>query len=578
MRKRVRAEPARQPVLDPSRDAPEPSEPLLSDASGRGLQPESTRPVQGSAMYPVAGHSYGQVAPGARRPVVHPASSFLIPVQRAPGDPSSDVDPELASRISAAAGGGTVLEAGARQRLEPHLGADLSNVRIHADSEADHLARSLDAAAFTTGRDIFFRDGGYAPATPEGLHLLAHEAAHTVQQAAVPDAGPAVADAVVVGAPDSALEREAGAAADGVSVAVPTMSPSPAVLASRLPAPASSAGGALVVQRAPPTATDKRLDTIERQQQILKKRQDAVEVDNKWRGEFMERIASYKQAILRITGGLDAAEKNFQAAQVAQAQIDQLKVQLVGGAGAFVFAAGFQWAAAQGLSRLGKSAREIEKIIEQWENPANSLVSSVVNVTAAVTAKQSAAEGQTPALGGGSIAYLTRNSEALEGHVQGFEKAFGARASKMRSASDEEWESFDLGKQELVYQQLFNAMKSSANGKEDLKEPAELAKTLERALWALWIRGQRQSELDAKQAALESGNPSDLDSSKAAPAYSVGSAIEDALNACGAAALAGVKLSGYFFLPNSPDDWKQKLLNWAQGFHESLSAAKGKGG
>ena len=74
------------------------------------------------------------------------------------------------------------LEISARSHLERSLGADLSGVRIHSDAQADHLARSTDALAFTTGRDIFFRSGAYDPQSPSGMWLLAHEATHIVQQ------------------------------------------------------------------------------------------------------------------------------------------------------------------------------------------------------------------------------------------------------------------------------------------------------------------------------------------------------------------------------------------------------------
>ncbi|WP_280641210.1 eCIS core domain-containing protein [Streptomyces afghaniensis] len=65
--------------------------------------------------------------------------------------------------------------------LEGVFGTDLGHVRLHAGPQADADARRLDAAAFTAGRDIFFRSGAFAPATREGLRLLAHEVTHTVQ-------------------------------------------------------------------------------------------------------------------------------------------------------------------------------------------------------------------------------------------------------------------------------------------------------------------------------------------------------------------------------------------------------------
>src|SRR5439155_151310 len=78
---------------------------------------------------------------------------------------------------------------GVQRQMEGAMGADLSGVRVHTDGEADHLARSVDSVAFTTGNDIFFRSGAYNPGTAEGQHLLAHEATHTIQQAQGPVAG-----------------------------------------------------------------------------------------------------------------------------------------------------------------------------------------------------------------------------------------------------------------------------------------------------------------------------------------------------------------------------------------------------
>lgn len=81
-----------------------------------------------------------------------------------------------------------------RAALEPRLGADLGGVRLHTGARADQLSRELDADAFTTGGDVFFRRGSYDPATPAGQRLLAHELAHAVQQGAArrTGAGPAL--------------------------------------------------------------------------------------------------------------------------------------------------------------------------------------------------------------------------------------------------------------------------------------------------------------------------------------------------------------------------------------------------
>lgn len=40
----------------------------------------------------------------------------------------------------------------------------------------------MNAQAYTVGRHIVFADGQYAPSTPRGQSLLAHELTHVVQQ------------------------------------------------------------------------------------------------------------------------------------------------------------------------------------------------------------------------------------------------------------------------------------------------------------------------------------------------------------------------------------------------------------
>lgn len=94
-----------------------------------------------------------------------------------------EVTPSLESRIDSLQGGGAPLSGAARDFFEPRFGSDFSSVRVHNDAGAHDLARSVNARAFTVGRDIIFSAGEYKPGTPSGDRLLAHELAHTVQQA-----------------------------------------------------------------------------------------------------------------------------------------------------------------------------------------------------------------------------------------------------------------------------------------------------------------------------------------------------------------------------------------------------------
>ncbi|MGW0228072.1 eCIS core domain-containing protein [Actinopolymorpha singaporensis] len=89
--------------------------------------------------------------------------------------------------------GGRQLPATLLERLGQGLRADLSAVRIHTDTAADRHARVLRADAFTCGSHVFFRSGAYRPETTAGFRLLAHEAAHVVQQARAAASGVAPA-------------------------------------------------------------------------------------------------------------------------------------------------------------------------------------------------------------------------------------------------------------------------------------------------------------------------------------------------------------------------------------------------
>jgi Domain of unknown function (DUF4157)/Phage tail lysozyme len=106
---------------------------------------------------------------------------------------------------------GRPLDAVTRAFFEPRFGADFGGVRLHTGAGAARAARTISARAFTTGRDVVFADGRYAPATLSGRLLLAHELAHIVQQRR--SFGPRGGRS---GAAGDAAEREADAAAAAV--------------------------------------------------------------------------------------------------------------------------------------------------------------------------------------------------------------------------------------------------------------------------------------------------------------------------------------------------------------------------
>ena len=135
-----------------------------------------------------------------------------VGVQRSGGG-SGSVEESVAEAIKSKQGSGQGLDSGASREMGASMDQDFSDVRVHADAEADALNKAVRADAFTTGRDIFFREGKYQPGSSEGRKLLAHELTHVVQQRGAPASGGDMS----VSSPDDASERQAGAVADKVS-------------------------------------------------------------------------------------------------------------------------------------------------------------------------------------------------------------------------------------------------------------------------------------------------------------------------------------------------------------------------
>lgn len=93
------------------------------------------------------------------------------------------LDAGTTSAIESRRGAGKPLDAAVRRRMESAFGASFAGVRIHADDTAARLNSAVSAKAFTTGKDVFFGQGQFAPGTRAGDRILAHELAHTLQPA-----------------------------------------------------------------------------------------------------------------------------------------------------------------------------------------------------------------------------------------------------------------------------------------------------------------------------------------------------------------------------------------------------------
>lgn len=77
---------------------------------------------------------------------------------------------------------GQSLDPEVRAFMEPRFSHDFSRVRVHSGTADEQSARDVSAHAYTVGHDIVFGAGQFAPRTPDGRRLIAHELAHVVQQ------------------------------------------------------------------------------------------------------------------------------------------------------------------------------------------------------------------------------------------------------------------------------------------------------------------------------------------------------------------------------------------------------------
>ena len=134
-------------------------------------------------------------------------------VQRS-GDGSFEIDEGTVSRINQERSGGQPLESGFHKEMSESMDHDFSGVRVHTSPEADDLSRQIGAKAFTTGQDIFLREGAYDPHSGGGQELLAHELTHVVQQSGGTAGG---GGPMTVTAPGDAYEQEADTVANTVT-------------------------------------------------------------------------------------------------------------------------------------------------------------------------------------------------------------------------------------------------------------------------------------------------------------------------------------------------------------------------
>lgn len=128
--------------------------------------------------------------PDQKQPSIKRKSADVGPMMRLPLQRQSSISVGPASHdfeknLNQARRGGSPLAPKVQGKMESAMGADFSRVKIHTDSQADNLSQSIQAKAFTTGQDVFFKQGEYDPGSRSGQELLAHELTHVVQQSGV---------------------------------------------------------------------------------------------------------------------------------------------------------------------------------------------------------------------------------------------------------------------------------------------------------------------------------------------------------------------------------------------------------
>ncbi len=123
--------------------------------------------------------------------------------------------PPLVSQVLRSAG--RPLDDETRAFMEPRFGHDFSRVRVYTDGTAAKSAQAVNALAYTVGQSVVFDAGQYSPQTNEGRRLIAHELAHTLQQAT---SAPLPSAPLAVGSSGDPAEGEADRVADRVMTGV----------------------------------------------------------------------------------------------------------------------------------------------------------------------------------------------------------------------------------------------------------------------------------------------------------------------------------------------------------------------
>jgi peptidoglycan hydrolase-like protein with peptidoglycan-binding domain len=137
------------------------------------------------------------------------------PLQRAAAGPGPESVPPIVHEVLRSPG--QPLDRETRAFMEPRLGHDFSQVRVHADSKAVESARAVNALAYAVGKDIVFAERQHVPTSIDGRKLLAHELTHVVQQGSAENR----LSKLTVGSAKDQYEQEADRIASSVTEGKP---------------------------------------------------------------------------------------------------------------------------------------------------------------------------------------------------------------------------------------------------------------------------------------------------------------------------------------------------------------------
>lgn len=183
-RKATPSAPAPRSAVRSSQPAPaKPPLPRNATAPAQSAHAMAQKPVAATAP-PVPKTPGGTVEKPAaetktKMDKVPPTAAAKVTESKKPADGAEQVPPIVRRVLDTP---GQPLDPATRFSMEGRFGRDFGDVRIHTDALAAESARAVYAHAYTVGQHIVFDAGQYHPETAEGLHLLAHELAHTIQQ------------------------------------------------------------------------------------------------------------------------------------------------------------------------------------------------------------------------------------------------------------------------------------------------------------------------------------------------------------------------------------------------------------